>query len=928
MPARVHALLVVRPDARDSADIHLRRTLAALAAQKRPVDALTIVLCGDDADVRAIAAASGAEGVIEADRGTRYAEALQLASRRIDGDAVWLLAQDTAPEPDALAHLAGALETAPSVAFAVPKLVRWDDPHRIVSLGVTMTRGGATVGLAGGELDQGQHDGRQDVLGADVRALLVRADRWTQLAGLDPALAGADEGLDLGIRARLAGDRVALAPRAIVAVAGDGVAGLPDDRSRASRTRARFAVRAAQLHRRLVYAPGPAVFLHWLTLVPLGIVRALFLLVTKHPSRVGPEIAAAVVAAVRLPSVARARAGIRRTRRAGWLQLAPLRITPRELRERHEIESGPEARHELGFFTGGGAWIVLAALVLGIAAFPALLAWPTLGGGALAPLRATVAQLWADAAPAGDRMLGWATDGPADPFSAVVATLGSLSPLAPSRAIVVLWIIALPLAALGGWFAATRVTDRPLPRAAVAIAWTLAPPLLAALTDGRPAAVIAHLLLPWLLFTGAAAHRSWTYAGLASVIGVALIACAPSLAPALLVLWTLQLVLVATTRGTGIGRVLWLVVPALAVFLPIALARIRDGQWWALVADPGVPVAGATGGDDPIARIALLAGFPTADPGGWGAWTGGATWWVPILVVPFVAAALAAPLVTRLIPAVVTLVIAAVGIGSALLIAGISVASTAALPSPLWPGTALSLGWAGLAGAAALTLDRLAPRPQGLIALVMLGALAVAAVPALTASARGASVLTNGPASTLPAYVAAEGRGGTGVATLVLTPLDSGAYVARVVWGGSQTLGGQSTLVSVRGDADAADDQLATVVADLVTGSAGDVVDRLGAHGVGFVLVEIPGTDAAAASGRSAASALDLRNSLENVGDTGKGILWRVTAEVDPRDPGAPGVGWIAMQGGAVLLALLLAVPTATTARAARRSPRVIGARR
>ena len=110
MPARVHALLVVRPDGQASADIHLRRTLNALRAQTRPVDALTIVLCGGGETVRELAAASGAEGVITAPRGTRFAEALDIGSRRVDGDAVWLLAQDTAPEPDALARLAGAGE--------------------------------------------------------------------------------------------------------------------------------------------------------------------------------------------------------------------------------------------------------------------------------------------------------------------------------------------------------------------------------------------------------------------------------------------------------------------------------------------------------------------------------------------------------------------------------------------------------------------------------------------------------------------------------------------------------------------------------------------------------------------------------------------------------------------------------------------------
>lgn len=99
MPARVHALLVVRPDGRPSAAFHLRRTLAALKEQRRPVDALTIVICGEDAAVRELAASSGAESVITASAGTSFAAATTLGTHRLDGDAVWLLAQDTAPSP-------------------------------------------------------------------------------------------------------------------------------------------------------------------------------------------------------------------------------------------------------------------------------------------------------------------------------------------------------------------------------------------------------------------------------------------------------------------------------------------------------------------------------------------------------------------------------------------------------------------------------------------------------------------------------------------------------------------------------------------------------------------------------------------------------------------------------------------------------------
>ena len=51
---------------------------------------------------------------------------------------------------------------------------------------------------------------------------------------------------------------------------------------------------------------------------------------------------------------------------------------------------------------------------------------------------------------------------------------------------------------LGGRGARGR--RRGVVRAAVAIGWALAPSLLDALVTGRPTVVIAHLLLPWLLF--------------------------------------------------------------------------------------------------------------------------------------------------------------------------------------------------------------------------------------------------------------------------------------------------------------------------------------------------------------------------------------------------------------------------------------------
>jgi len=943
MPARVHAILVVRPDGRTPAAHHLRRTLAALSEQSRPADVLTIVLCGGDDILADVAGAAPAESVVTAPAATGYADAVALIAPRIDGDAVWLLAQDTAPERDALARLAGALELSPSVACVAPKLVRWDDRSELVSLGVGMTRFGRSVGLADGELDQGQHDGRDDVMGADVRGLLVRADAWQELGGLDPALLGADEGLDLSVRARLTGARVALVPTAIVAAAGDGVAGLPTPLTSQRRRRSAIAARVAQLHRRLVYAPGIAVPFHWLAILPIAVWRTIVDLVRKEPALIGPEWAAAVVAMVRPVAVVRARRRLAAARRAPWSQLAPLRITQVELRrsftgEPDDATAGLHRRGELRFFSGGGAWLVLGALAASIAAFPALLAWPVLGGGALQPLRTTVAQLWTDAA-FGQRALGLDTIGPADPFAAVIAVLGSLSPWEPSRAIVLLWVLALPLAALGGWFAATRVTDRSVLRLAGGVLWALSPTLLIALTQGRPAAVIAHLVLPWLFLAGSVAHRSWAGAGAASLILVVVVAAAPSLAPALAVLWVTSIVLAVVVRaGRGVARLVWTVIPTVVVAGPLVWSAIRRGEVWGLLADPGMPWAGPQVAADAAGRAMLATGIPTSDLAGWTTLLPDApTWWVPLLVAPLALLALAAPLTLRWAVGIMLLAITALGMATAFAAVGVSVAFEQSLPVPIWPGSGLSLAWIGGLGGALVTLDAgLAPRLsliRALVAAAVVAAIVVLAVPALTAMARGTALLTGGPQSTLPAYVAAEGRDDPDIGTIVLTPQNTGGVSARVVWGGSETLGGQTSLLSTRTEPSPQDVETAEIAADLVTSAAEDVVIDLSDHGIGFVLVApalAPESDTARAMRLSAITSLNQRETLDAVGETAKGSLWRITSDGSPRPAVAPSVQATAaalatLQFVTLGAALLLALPTTTSRREARRTPRVVG---
>src|SRR6478735_3183831 len=275
MSPRVTAIIVARNGAE-----HLPRTLEALAAQTMAPDAIIAVDCGSTDATSALLAEFGPTHLITADSDLTFGGAIATAARvptppTAPNELLWLIAQDTAPEPTALAELVAALETAPSVAIAGPKLLDWERGEFIRSLGESLTTQGATVALVSDELDQGQRDVLSDVLAVVAGGMLVRHTVWETLGGFDPGLPVVDDALDFCVRARLAGHRVSVAPAARVATAGDGVAGAnTSHKGRIRRRRARQQ-RTAQLHRRLVYAPAVLVPVHWLSLVPLAMLRSI-----------------------------------------------------------------------------------------------------------------------------------------------------------------------------------------------------------------------------------------------------------------------------------------------------------------------------------------------------------------------------------------------------------------------------------------------------------------------------------------------------------------------------------------------------------------------------------------------------------------------------------------------------------------------------
>lgn len=532
MRPRVTAIVVAH-----DAGVYLERTLDALLAQTRLPDSVVLVDIGSRERVTDVHPSAVPFSQIAASPELGFGAAVQAAVRTIapassEDQWLWLLAADSAPEPGALGALLHALEVSPSVAVAGPKLMQWADPDYISSFGESITPHGTAVELAEPLLDQAQYDKASDVLAVAASGMLVRHRLWERLEGFDPGLPAVDDALDFCIRARLAGSRVSVVPEARILSAGRRAPGTGRIGPRTSRSARSRLARTAQLHRRLVYAPTAAVPVHWLSLVPLAIIRALGQLLRKRPGNVLGELAAAfVVAFGHIGAVAAARRRLRRTRSVPWSSIASLRVSWAEIRRRRALarEDGAAVRRSerpaLQFFTSGGAVTVLVAAAAGVALNAPLLGVGTVGAPGLLPLGG-LGELWG-AVGYGWRDLGGGFLGVADPFAWLLALLGTLTFWAPSSSLVLLYIAALPLAALGGWMAAARISDRPWPRVFGAAVWALAPTFLLALDAGRLGAVLAHLLLPWLVVAVVGARRSWAASAAAGLLAAGVLAAAP-----------------------------------------------------------------------------------------------------------------------------------------------------------------------------------------------------------------------------------------------------------------------------------------------------------------------------------------------------------------------------------------------------------------
>ncbi len=482
---------------------------------------------------------------------------------------LWLLHDDSAPEPGALSELLRVVENEyelgrEDVAVVGPKLRGWYDRRQLLEVGVSIANSGRRwTGLDRREQDQGQHDHVRPVLSVSTAGMLVRRDVFEQLGGFDRHLPLMRDDVDLCWRVNAAGYRVLVAPEAVVRHA--------EAASRERRTVdcvGRTAAsphkvdKAGAVHTLLVNTRTAA--LPWVLLrIVLGtLLRTLAYLVGKVPGQAVDEIRGLMGVLLRPERVLAGRRD-RGSPQVDKDELRPLfpppgatvRVTVEQVASNLVGRSDPEAVSGRGGTAAGWSRTRRRRrrLPRGGAVRPPQAHRPPARPGALpapaagvpgglpsAPRRrcagrrcpaARARRLRRPVGPLHRRLArrGAGGTGTAPPYLAILAVLASLLLGSTGLAVTVLLVGSVPLAGFTAYFASRPLVESRLLRAWAAVAYAFLPAATGALASGRIGTAVLAVLLPLLARAGIAAsgltapdgrgswRATWAYALLLTV---------------------------------------------------------------------------------------------------------------------------------------------------------------------------------------------------------------------------------------------------------------------------------------------------------------------------------------------------------------------------------------------------------------------------
>ncbi|MEU2624502.1 glycosyltransferase [Streptomyces sp. NPDC007157] len=808
---------------------------------------------------------------------------------------LWLLHDDCAPEPDALAQLLRVVDNEmelgrDDVAVVGPKLRGWYDRRQLLEVGVTIANSGRRwTGLDRREQDQGQHDHVRPVLSVSTAGMLVRRDVFEELGGFDRRLPLMRDDVDLCWRAHNAGHRVLIAPEAVVrhAEAASRERRAVDCAGRTTASPHKVD-KAGAVYTLLVNARTAALPWVLLRLVLGTLVRTVTNLVGKVPGQALDEIRGLLGTLLRPERIIAGR------RRRGPSQLdkgelrplfpppgATVRATVEQFagnffgaddelsaagRHGSAVESGPGGDDadflEIEQFARlkriarkPGPVLFLVLLLFSLVACRALLGSGALAGGALLPAPGTSGELWSRYLDSWHAVGAGGTPA-APPYLALIASLAALLFGSTGLAVTVLLVASVPLAGFTAYFASRPLVTSRLLRAWAAIAYAFLPAATGALAGGRIGTAVLAVLLPLIARAGIAAsgltkasggrgswRATWAYALLLTITT----AFTPIVWPIALVLGVVVLAVRRSDLVASGLRLLTQLGTPLLVLAPWSLTLLPFGFF---------KEAGLEYGASAASALDLLG----ASPGGPGTVDG-------LMLIGIVLAALAALLRSERQSAVrAAWAVALIG----LVFAVLSNKSAWAGPATLVYGIAIvSAAALGADGARSRVAEQSFGWRQPVAALI---AFASAAGPLLLAAGWMISG-ADGPverrdATQVPAFVAEDSSTTDQVRTLVLDS-DSTARVDYMLVRGSGARMGDAEVTAADGE----NAKLDKVVANLVAGSGADQADQLGGFAVRYVLVH-KGTP------RDITRVLDATPGLSRLSQQNGSALWRVDQQV------------------------------------------------
>ncbi|MEY4450245.1 MAG: hypothetical protein RLZZ304_620 [Actinomycetota bacterium] len=894
---------------------YLSVTLAALQQQTRPAERILIVDTSTEGFMASEASNRELPEHIEirsigpirnlAQAVTPAAESLPSVEGATNW--MWLLHDDSAPAEAALAELLNTLEISPSVALVGPKQLEWNDPRIIKQLGLTLTRRGAIFSPVAGELDQAQHDHIDDVMAVGTAGMLVNADVYRAVGGIDPKVPNLAADVDFSVRVRLAGHRVAVAPAAKVLHAGLSLAGKRNRRW--LKAGPRTAMRRATAHLKIAYSSFLAASLYVLFAPLIGILRAIWAVASKHPNRIWAEVSTGFW--VFFTGFARlaARARVRRGASSSLSSIDALRASRQavrqqrlheQVREDAEIvgtaplapEGAVDATATKASSTTVALWIALA---LALASWRFIPFQPAaIGGGAL-PLSGDWYTLFTHAG-SSFQNIGLGFYGASDPFNWVLLAIGSLTPWQPSLGLALFLLLAKSLSFLGAWRALGLLTARGWLRILGALAFAFWPSISQAQIDARVPSIVAAVALPWLTLAVAraaglgknaprrSASRTWSWVGVSGLLLMVVGAAAPNVLPALI----LAMFVVLFSRLGKFGYLFWIPLPLGAALAPLIwFESVNLLQPAASLADPGLP---QTSRVSQFWQLLLGDGLVNSGIVDASAQAGGATLTIVFasalwITIPILLLAIIALLSSRFVFASSLWALVVFALACAWLVERISFAAIGVGSSQIAldrvngsPYALLALAAMGLIALAVIALDQINRAVVRRSFAVLTAVATVAPAAALFAVASPTISFTNG--RVVPSLVAAETSNGSQLKTLVLRDVSASAaeqrFAAELVSGDGVQLDDVSTAYrfALSGLAEERDEYGMTgqLVADLTAANGTDLTTELREAGIGFIL----SPETASAGAKKLAIALDSSNELESAGQTDYGRLWRV----------------------------------------------------